>query len=59
MSAHTLSVGLWIQVGTLHSVLATTTALVITYLKHRKRRAMDEGGEGEDGDAYLLEVVAR
>ena len=51
MSAHTLSVCLWIPVETLHSVLATTTALVITYLKHRKRRAMDERGEGEDGDA--------
>ena len=46
MSAHTLSVGLWIAVETLHSVLATTTALMITYLNHRKRRTMDEGGEG-------------
>ena len=25
---------------------------------HRKIRAMDEGEEGENGDAYLLEVVA-
>ena len=46
---------------TLHSVLATTTALMIMCLNHTgipKRRAMDEGEEGEDGDAYLLEVAA-
>ena len=34
MSAHTLSVGLCIRVETLHSALATTTALVITCLNH-------------------------
>ena len=47
MSAHTLSVGLWVAVETLHSVLATTTALVITYLKHTGREEpwMREGRE--------------
>ena len=62
MSAHTLSVGLWIPVETLHSVLATTTALVITCLNHigREEPWMGEErgrkGGGGGGGCIMLSV---
>lgn len=52
MSAHTLSVRLWIPVETLHSALATITAMVISCLHHIGR-----GGPWGEGHIHLYVYV--